>query len=117
MKPQMSVRQGGELGFAGRERLQARAPCPFGLEPRELNVTLEVARLGALELEIECPESARKARGQQPEALAGARLDEGRGEQQIEFAPGVGGAQHGAQARGVASGPLPLEGHAERLDE
>ena len=76
-----------------------------------------MAGLRARELRVETGHLGRQSRREQPEALAGAGLDQRAGEQKIELAPRVRGAQLRAQARRIASGPLPLERHLERDHE
>src|SRR6185312_7883668 len=84
---------------------------------REIQVLLEVSRLGLCELRIEAANLRRQPRREQPKALAGARLDQRTREEEIQLASRVRRAQQRSQPRGVSPRPLALEGNLERRHE
>src|SRR5438067_792207 len=109
VKTQQPVGGCRELRLARGERLEAAPPLLRGGRAREVDVQLEVARLGGRELLVQPLERRRHVRGEERKALRRARLDQRRGEQQIELAAGLAAAQHRAQSMRVATGALPRE--------
>ena len=101
-----------ELAVGGRRQqplvlgqlTQPPAPLIRRGSAREVNIQQEMSRLRVLELLIKARERRRQARRQQAEPLAGACFDQRTGEQQIELATRIRGAQVRTQRRCIASG-------------
>ena len=76
-----------------------------------------MARFGALELFVQIAHLNRQTFREQPEALAGARLDQRVHDHEIELALGLMRAHQLAQLARVASGLHALIRHVELLHE
>jgi len=85
----------------------------IGRALRQAQIQLEVPRFGALQPAIEAAEWLRQPCGQQAEALARARLDQGAGKHQVELAQRLVLAQSRSQPGRVAPGPLAFEAHLQ----
>src|SRR5215469_9490955 len=101
VEAQLRIRRGGEPRFVPGELVQPLLPLRRRLL-REIEVLLEVPRLGVGELGVKAADLRRQPRREQPKALAGTGLDQRAREQEIELASGVRRAQRCTQAPGVA---------------
>src|SRR6185437_4745567 len=117
VKAQLRIRCRGESRLVPGELPQSVLPLRRRRRLRQLEILLEVPRLGARELRVEPAHLGRQARREQCKTLARARLDQRAREQQVELAPRVRRAQLRAQARSIAPRLLALERHLERDHE
>ena len=118
VEAQFVVGRCGELSFACGDELEPRGDL-LGLELAlgEVQIQLEVARFGALELFVQIAHLLRQPFGEQAKALAGARFDQRVHDHEIELALGLMRAHQLAQLARVAPGLHAPVRHVELLHE
>src|SRR5579863_5568896 len=97
VKTQLGVGLRRELRLARGELAEPLLPLLWRARAREIHIQLEVACLGGSESGVQSRERRAEPWCEQREALGRARLDERRGEQLVELARRMRGAQRPAQ--------------------
>src|ERR1700722_19445063 len=109
-----------ELGLETRERLDARGRIDAGARRRargEIEVHLEVARLGGMQSLEQLADRPADGRSQGGEALAGARLDNSAADHEIDLALRFGPCDQAPQPLRIAPRREAPRGDPEPLDE